>query len=252
MKIKNIIKLFLDIPLAAKYAKTRENDIFLVSFPKSGNTWLRFLIGNYLYDNIDFNNINDLIPDIHVSNTKHLDGIKKQRFIKSHFTFNPNYPKVIYIKRNIKDVTISYFYWFKKKNPNLFPSFEGFFSSFINDGAGPYGTWVDHINDWSKKAKKENILIVDYDDLKKNTYQEMLRVLKFCNLPLDKEKLLVAIKRSNINFMAKLENKQRNSDFFKSFKDKGLNFVRTDSNDRIQKLNNEQIQILADINNTIL
>jgi hypothetical protein len=252
MTIRNIIKLLLNKPIPGKYAKIRKDDIFLVSFPKSGNTWLRFLIANYLYDNVDFNNINNLIPDIHISNNKHLNRIKKQRFIKSHFTFNSNYPRIIYIKRNIKDVLVSYFYWRKKRNPDTISNLDSFFNSFVNHGGGPYGTWVNHINDWSNRGKQDNILILNYEELKNNTYLEMMKVLKFCNLPLDKEKLLLAIKKSDIKAMSKLESKQRDSEFFKSYKNKDINFIRKNDDDRIENLNTKQLQILEQLSNQIL
>ena len=41
------------------------DDVFIVSYPKSGNTWTRFLIANLVYPekNPDFSNINALLPD---------------------------------------------------------------------------------------------------------------------------------------------------------------------------------------------
>src|SRR6266567_6631593 len=40
------------------------DDTFLVSYPKSGNTWARFLIANLVrpYEKIDFSNVNRVIP----------------------------------------------------------------------------------------------------------------------------------------------------------------------------------------------
>ena len=249
MTIRNKIKLLLNKPIPGEYAKIRKDDIFLVSFPKSGNTWLRFLIGNYLYENIDFNNVNKLMPDIHVNNNKQLNVIKKQRFIKSHFTFNPKYPKVIYIKRNIKDVCISYFYWWKKRDPNRYASFSLFFDSFIDFGSGPYGTWIDHIKDWTNNAKKDQILIINYENIKKNTYAEMLKVLSFCKLPLDEKRLLFAIEKSNIKNMSNLESRQRNSEFFKSsnFKLNDVNFIRKNDNDRLHSISDKQLKMLDNI-----
>src|SRR6202161_3525192 len=41
------------------------DDRFLVSYPRSGNTWTRFLIANLVYPqrNVSFLNIEELIPD---------------------------------------------------------------------------------------------------------------------------------------------------------------------------------------------
>ncbi len=44
-----------------------KNDIFIVSFPKSGNTWTRFIIASFFHPLTTINNrsIDELIPDVY-------------------------------------------------------------------------------------------------------------------------------------------------------------------------------------------
>src|SRR5437660_11094932 len=44
------------------------DDVFLTSYPRSGNTWTRFLVGNLVYRNdpMTFLNLEKRIPDMYV------------------------------------------------------------------------------------------------------------------------------------------------------------------------------------------
>jgi len=50
------------------------DDTFLVSYPKSGNTWARFLIANLIHpgEKIDFSNVNRIIPGPEVTRNREL------------------------------------------------------------------------------------------------------------------------------------------------------------------------------------
>jgi hypothetical protein len=73
-----------------------KNDIFIVSYPRSGNTWTRFLIANMMHPDKKFNfrNIDLFVPDL---NKTRADRIKTQRFLKTHYPFYKYFPQFIYI-----------------------------------------------------------------------------------------------------------------------------------------------------------
>src|SRR5580658_693434 len=67
------------------------DDIFLVSYPRSGNTWTRFLLGNLIYqdDPVTFSNIESRIPEIYFNYDRFLRQLPRPRMLKSHECFQP-------------------------------------------------------------------------------------------------------------------------------------------------------------------
>ena len=88
------------------------DDVFIVSYPKSGNTWTRFLIANLVYPETpaDFSNINRLTPDPEALSKREMAKMPRPRIIKSHQYFDPRYKRVIYVVRDPRDVALSQFH----------------------------------------------------------------------------------------------------------------------------------------------
>src|SRR5664279_2390146 len=82
------------------------DDAFIVSFPKSGNTWTRFLIANLLHpeEPANFGNIDRLVPESESLTRNELGRVPRPRIMKSHEYFDARFRKVIYIVRDPRDV----------------------------------------------------------------------------------------------------------------------------------------------------
>ena len=68
-------KQFFGLHCPGRNLRVFPDDVFLVSYPKSGNTWTRFLIANLIYPekHPDFANINVLVPDPEGLTKRHLE-----------------------------------------------------------------------------------------------------------------------------------------------------------------------------------
>src|ERR1700745_392531 len=88
------------------------DDVFLVSYPRSGNTWTRFLIGNLLNPDepVSFTNIETRVPEIYFNPDRILRHLPRPRLLKSHECFQPLYKCVIYITRDPRDVAVSFYH----------------------------------------------------------------------------------------------------------------------------------------------
>ena len=126
------------------------HDIYLVSFPKSGSTWLNFIIANINMlmsgqnRRVTFQNIHQYIPDIHdcrFVNKPFLEwpGLN---IIKSHSLYNRLYPHVIYIVRKLADVLVSYY-----KFQIGLGNYSGSLSDFIRSENG-IKNWNKHVIGW--------------------------------------------------------------------------------------------------------
>ena len=210
--LKVIATYLLGTDCAGRDLAVYPDDTFVVSYPRSGNTWTRFLIANLVYSDKDvgFANIEKLIPDTLQSN-RALKRTPRPRFIKSHEYLDLRYPKTIYIVRDPRDVTLSS-YNFRRKYREIEDSLplERFVEDFIaGRPASGWGTWAENVASWvCARGSYEGFLLLRYEDMIKNTTVELARIAKFLGIPPEPARLQKAIERSSADRMRDLEKRE--------------------------------------------
>ncbi len=106
------LKVLTGKQLAGRNLTVFDDDVFIVSYPRSGNTWTRFLIGNLLRldEPATFANIESRVAEIYFNPDHELRKLPRPRLLKSHEPFQPRYPRVIYIVRDPRDVAVSFYH----------------------------------------------------------------------------------------------------------------------------------------------
>jgi len=169
------------------------DDVFLVSFPKSGNTWTRFLIANLAYpnDQVDFASIHRFVPDPYVTWKRDFDRMPRPRIIKSHECFEPRYPRAMYIVRDPRDVVISQYHYHRKckKIEDGYPM-EKFVTRFLAGDTCPHGSWGESVTTWlTSRHNDPRFLLLRYEDLVADPRRELARVATFLNIPPDADRI---------------------------------------------------------------
>ena len=160
------------------------DDVFLVSYPRSGNTWTRFLLGNLIYQNeaVTFSNIESRITEIYFNRDRFLRQLPRPRMLKSHECFQPHYPRVIYIVRDPRDVAVSFYHHnVKARNiPDDYPM-SSFVPRFIAGEFDPkFGSWRDNVLSWTVLRKGQpNFLMLRYEDMKRDPAGALASVVAF-------------------------------------------------------------------------
>jgi hypothetical protein len=189
------------------------DDIILVSYPKSGNTWTRFLIANLVYPDkqVDFTTINELMPDPEALTKRHLARMARPRIIKSHQYFDPRYRRVIYIVRDPRDVLLSAYHFDIKRNriQEAYP-LEQYTTRFIGPQDGhQYGNWGENVASWIYvRANDPGFLLVRYEELLSAGPGELCRIAEFLGITPDPTAIAQALKRSTADRMRELEKEQ--------------------------------------------
>jgi Sulfotransferase domain len=196
-------------------SRSRSEDIFIVSYPKSGTTWLQMIVFQLKSrGSEEFEHINDVIPHFEkfiVPTGKDLHELPAPWVFKSHlaYTWIPKGKgKYIYVVRDGVDVAWSYYSHHRKYIPFELRgrSFAMFFDSFLKGKVG-YGSWFKHVAGWISNREKLDLLLVHYEDLIADLEGEVRRVADFCRIPLLEEDVPKILNHCSLEYMRQHERK---------------------------------------------
>ncbi|XP_039285780.1 luciferin sulfotransferase [Nilaparvata lugens] len=237
--------------------EVRPDDVWLVSFPRTGSTWTQEMVWCICND-LDYERAQQpgifrtpLIELTAVLGNEEGDWKEElgnsvdlveampkgqPRFIKTHLPLEllPKQltivkPKIVYVARNPKDMCVSYYHYCKLVH-NLDGPFEDFCELFLANKA-PYGPIWDHIRGfWKLHKESDNVMFVKYEDMKKNHVQCIKDTTKFFNKPeLSDTQIQSLIDHLSFNKMK--ENPALNLEAFLKVKN-GENFQSKDDNEK--------------------
>lgn len=215
--IKVVVKYLLGTDKADRNFRVFPDDTFVVSYPRSGNTWTRFLIANLVFphENVSFLNIEKLIPDTSSQSSLALKRTPRPRIIKTHCYFDHRYGKTIYIVRDPRDVVLSN-YDFQRKYRQIEDQYP--LDRYVDDFlcgrlvSADWGTWRENVASWVyTRGNKKDFLLVRYEDLLDDAVSELGRIARFLGTDAGDANLRRAVELSSADRMRNLEKQEQDT-----------------------------------------
>jgi len=183
--------------------QTRPDDVFVVTYPKSGTTWVQEIVWQIFNEGqVTSDHIMQRVPFLEAGTSARFpqpnyNTLPSPRIVKTHLPYNivpksaneDNKCKYIYIARNPKDVAVSRFKF--TTNLKVFGNgFNGpweFYTKLFVEGNVGWNFWNDHVLGWWKHKDDPNILFLKYEDLQKDLLSHVRMIANFLNKPLSDE-----------------------------------------------------------------
>jgi len=234
---------------------------WIASYPRSGNTWVRFLVANCLVDHeFDWSRAmnsfafelyyyvrqmhregwtaQDVVDTMRrvVKNQPTGERIGDRLFMKTHNAWGGEHPlaelggPAVLIVRDPRDVLLSGLNYAR-----LTRGYDGddarYARQFIEHGGDPawiragYGTWHEHYRSWTAQ-RDFPVHVVRYEDLKEDPVPTLLGLCEFLGFVVTEADARRAVDRTDIATMRGIEHKARSEGTFAGLKE-GYNFFNT-------------------------
>jgi hypothetical protein len=207
-----------------EFRKFQKADCVIVSFGKSGRTWLRVMLSRFYqlkhglpdYNLIGFDNLHAKNRDIPLVFFTHDNYLKD---FTGHADSKKDYyrKKVVLLVRDPRDVVVSqYFQWKYRMHPwkkrlNKYPAHGSDISEyqFAMDQNQGLPKIVDFFNLWANEAGEiDQLLVVRYEDMRSDTAQVLGQILSFIGTPATPEERQDVVNFSSMENMKKMEQKR--------------------------------------------
>ena len=174
-----------------------ENKILIYGFPKSGNTWVRFLIYNYLNllnninvtKTISFDKLNELQNNVMDRGTTFYNKKGYPIIYRTHKIFVKPYllfDKRIFIHRNPLDTLISSYYFYKNREIPFSGDDKKYRDLLFDINFYVRYKLEDWINFYTQSVKYAH-LNINYSDIISNPHRILLKIVEFLDLEVNKK-----------------------------------------------------------------
>lgn len=184
-------------------------DVFLASYPRSGNTWMRFLLYELLTGKpTDYAAVRRAIP--YVGYHRNAAALLEDggRVIKTHEVFRNAYrgKRAVYIVRDARDVAISE-HKFRTRNGAYSKDFDSFTDEFLEGRVQRFGSWSEHVTSWldSDLAAGGRLHVVRFEELRSNTADVVQKVLEFLAVERSRRDIEAVVEANSVENMRRKE-----------------------------------------------
>jgi aryl sulfotransferase len=191
----------------------RDDDIVISTYAKSGTTWVQQIVSQLLFQGAEGLEVAEMSPwlDLRVPpKAAKLPAVAAQthrRFLKTHLpidalVFSPK-AKYLYIGRDGRDVVWSMYNhhananaaWYAALNdtPGLVgpriepppPSIHQYFCDWLAKDGHPFWPFWENIRSWWEVRQLPNVLMVHFEDLKRDMPGQIRRIARFLDISID-------------------------------------------------------------------
>jgi Sulfotransferase domain len=200
------------------WRKLRLADAVVVSFGKSGRTWLRVLLSRVFqlqhglderailgFDNLHYRT--GAVPKILFTHDNYLRDYTGHDRSKVDFYDK----KVIFLARDPRDVAVSQYFQWKyrmkpnKKDINAYPVADLMPFDFVMSDAG-LSKVIDFMNLWAREAPKiKDFMVVRYEDLRARPEETLQRLLEFLGARATEAQIADAVRFASYDNMKQME-----------------------------------------------
>lgn len=160
--------------------KFAEEDVFIVGYPKSGNTWFQDIVSGVVFGLLpEFAPpilVQDIVPDVGAS-TPHYKRYATPMFFKSHAMPTPDYKRVVYLLRDGRDAMVSFHHHIAAMENRKVDFLET-----VQTGRSLPCKWHEHVEAWLANPFQAKMIVIKYEELKNNTAHELGRFCDFVGL----------------------------------------------------------------------
>lgn len=197
----------------------RETDTFIVGHPKSGNTWLAYMLALMLqperFDDINLLNVGDYVPFVHGRDrdiAQYAD-LPDPRVFRNEYPLHARaYPRTLYLVRDPRAALVSFWHMYRV----LFDDQDTDLASFVDQylrGKGCFRYWNKHLIRWDHQVRRyhrqairsEGTIVVRYEDLVRDRSRELGRLSTFLRLDTDETRLAAVAERGEFKAMQRVE-----------------------------------------------
>ena len=171
----------------------RPSDVFLVGHPKSGNTWVAYMLAVCLSDDredeVNLYNVGDYVPFIHgrdheIAAYAHLPN---PRVFRNEYPRHPRrYPGTLYLVRDPRAVLVSFWHMYVTMFGDRDMTLPAFVDGYLT-GTAPFDAWHRHLARWDRQVSAalhraeggDRILIARFEDFVEDREAALRRVAEF-------------------------------------------------------------------------